>query len=155
MVTRKGTGMAIPAWVVEVVKPVAELIDKFTLSKEERRQLELQLLGLQISLVEKTLEYESKLFQAQRDIIVAEAQGESWLQRNWRPILMMTFAAIVAWQYLLRPLLSPLFGGLPVVELPEHLWTLLQIGVGGYILGRSGEKIAQSLANKGGNANVQ
>lgn len=141
--------MAIPIWVVDLVKPLAELVDKFTLSKEEKKQLELQLLGLQIGLVEKTLEYESRLFEAKRDIIVAEAKGESWLQRSWRPLLMLVFASIVAWQYLFRPMLAGMFPGLPVVELPEHLWYLLEIGVGGYIVGRSGEKIAANLSKKG------
>ncbi|MEM4203924.1 MAG: holin family protein [Candidatus Methanomethylicaceae archaeon] len=142
--------MAIPMWVVDVVRPVAELIDKFTLSKEEKKQLELQMLGMQITLVEKALDYESQLFQAKRDVIVAEAKGESWLQRSWRPLLMLVFATIVAWQYLIRPILSAIIPGLPVVELPEHLWSLLEIGVGGYIIGRSGEKIASALSKRNG-----
>ena len=29
---------------------------------------------------------------AATDIILAEAKGESWLQRNWRPVLMLWFA---------------------------------------------------------------
>jgi hypothetical protein len=28
------------------------------------------------------------------------------------------------------------------------VWTLLQIGLGGYVVGRSGESIAKSLANR-------
>jgi hypothetical protein len=28
-----------------------------------------------------------------------------------------------------------------VIDLPRELWNLLQIGVGGYIVGRSGEKM--------------
>ena len=31
---------------------------------------------------------------AQAKIVLAEAQG-SWLQRNWRPLLMVTFAGLV------------------------------------------------------------
>jgi hypothetical protein len=31
------------------------------------------------------------------------------------------------------------------IELPDELWNLLMIGVGGYIVGRSGEKIAAKV----------
>ena len=29
---------------------------------------------------------------ARRDVIVAELRGESWLQRNWRPFVAISFA---------------------------------------------------------------
>ena len=31
------------------------------------------------------------------------------------------------------------------IPLPDELWNLLMIGVGGYIVGRSGEKIAEKV----------
>jgi len=34
-----------------------------------------------------------------------------------------------------------------VLELPGGLWALLTTGVGGYVVGRSGEKIVQSIKN--------
>jgi hypothetical protein len=34
------------------------------------------------------------------------------------------------------------------VLLPTDVWTLLQIGLGGYVVGRSGESIARTLANR-------
>jgi hypothetical protein len=74
------------------------------------------------------------------DIILAEARGESWLQRNWRPLLMMTCIAIIANNYVLYPYLKAIFGWGVALELPESLWELLKIGVGGYVVGRSLEK---------------
>ena len=87
--------------------------------------------------------------QGQISIILAEAQGASWLQRNWRPILMLTVVAIIANNYIVAPYLG-LFG-LPalVLDLPGELYTLMTIGVGGYIAGRSGEKIAKTLKGQG------
>ena len=75
--------------------------------------------------------------------IVAEAQSESWLARNWRPITMLTFVAIVANNYILYPYLT-LFG-VPstMLETPEQLWNLINIGLGGYVIGRSAEKVAK------------
>lgn len=81
-------------------------------------------------------------------IIKAEAQGESWLQRNWRPLLMLSIVAIVVNNYLVYPYLS-LFGAPALVlDLPPELFNLMTMGVGGYVMGRSAEKV---MANyKGG-----
>lgn len=79
------------------------------------------------------------------DIIKAEAQGESWLQRNWRPILMLTIVLIIANNYLIKPYITALFGvELPLLELPNRLWDLMTLGVGGYVTGRSLEKVAET-----------
>ncbi|MFZ5653179.1 MAG: 3TM-type holin [Pseudomonadota bacterium] len=84
------------------------------------------------------------------EIITAEAQGASWLQRNWRPILMLTIVAIVANNYLVAPYINALFGAAtaPVLDLPDRLWDLMTIGVGGYVAGRSAEKVATVLGGK-------
>ena len=76
-------------------------------------------------------------------IVRLEAQG-NWLQRSWRPILMLSIVAIVVNNGILCPVLKSL--GLPIVpmELTSELWTVLQVGLGGYVVGRSGEKIMQT-----------
>jgi hypothetical protein len=35
--------------------------------------------------------------------------------------------------------------------LPGDVWTLLQIGLGGYVVGRSAESVARTMANKPAN----
>ena len=78
------------------------------------------------------------------NIILAEANGKSWLQRNWRPVLMISIVAIIVNNYILFPYLS-LFGVKVIsLNLPDKLYTLMEIGVGGYVVGRSGEKIMQT-----------
>jgi len=78
------------------------------------------------------------------EIILAEARG-GWLQRNWRPLLMISVMAIVVNNYILFPYLSMWTDKVVVLELPGGLWALLTTGVGGYVVGRSGEKIASQL----------
>ena len=68
-------------------------------------------------------------------VIMAEAKGESWLQRNWRPMLMVLFGIIIANNFLIVPL-----AGTPTAEIPPDMWDLLKLGLGGYVLGRSAEK---------------
>lgn len=91
----------------------------------------------------RLLAHEGAELEARARIVLAEAGGESWLQRNWRPILMLVIVAIVANNYLVAPYLEAL--GLPSrdLDLPDQLWNLMKIGVGGYVVGRSGEKIAR------------
>jgi hypothetical protein len=67
-------------------------------------------------------------------IITAEAQGDSWLQRNWRPLTMLVMVGCVAAHWL---------GFTPKGLTPDEVTGLLdivQVGLGGYVVGRSVEK---------------
>jgi hypothetical protein len=83
--------------------------------------------------------------------VLAEAKSEHKITSMWRPILMLTITAIVAWNFLfgaLVELVVEITSGnkIPLtIPLPDELWNLLMIGVGGYVVGRSGEKIADRL----------
>ena len=91
------------------------------------------------------LDYQTALVNAQSGTIEAEARSDSWLAANWRPILMLTFTFIVAMNYAILPM-AGWFGSTVVpLTLPPDMWALLKIGIGGYIVGRSGEKITRSL----------
>jgi len=120
------------------------VIDKAITDKDEANRLKAE---IQHRLIDR----QDAALQAQMKIILAEATGESWLQRNWRPLLMTVIVAIIANNYLLAPYLGAMFGVGLQLELPEHMWNLMTLGVGGYIAGRSGEKIAGTLNGKRGN----
>jgi len=89
--------------------------------------------------------------QAAAQVVMAEAKSEHTITATWRPILMLTITAIVGWNYLLAPIATVIINyalGQQValsIPLPDELWNLLMIGVGGYVIGRSGEKIAGTL----------
>lgn len=83
--------------------------------------------------------------QEQASIIKAEATGHSWLQRNWRPLLMLVCIIIVFNNFVLFPYLSMFTTKVTVLELPVWLWRLMVIGVGGYIGGRTVEKAAPGV----------
>ena len=72
-------------------------------------------------------------------VVRAEAKGESWLQRNWRPIGMLTLLALIV---------SYFYGfTAPNIDAPlvERLLYIFQYGLTGYVAGRSGEKIAKTM----------
>ena len=74
-------------------------------------------------------------------MITAEAQGESWLQRSWRPVVMLTFTARVVCRWL--GWTTP--GLTEAVEL--KLLGIVQLGLGGYIASRGVEKVGQTVRN--------
>lgn len=119
------------------IAPVSKLIDDLHTSDEERETLRLEFYRLQFGIFEQVMTYEKQLLEAKSNIIVAEAQGQSWLQRSWRPITMLTFLCLVVFDS---------FGWL-ANPLAEQAWTLLQIGLGGYVVGRSMEKITPRIAD--------
>ena len=120
----------IAALIPAITGIIGKVIDKAVPDKDaaEKMKADLTLQLLQLNAEE--------LKQAS-SIILAEVQGESWLQRNWRPGLMVWFAGLVGAYW---------FGFTPE-NLPESaildLFQLVQIGIGGYIVGRSGEKIVK------------
>lgn len=125
--------MDIWAAVTSMVKPVTDVIDAVHTSDEERLNIEARLLELKDKIVEREIKLREKELEAQAKIITAEAQGASWLQRNWRPITMITFLVLVV---------ADTFG-LTEYRLSAESWALLQLGIGGYVVGRSAEKITQ------------
>jgi hypothetical protein len=84
----------------------------------------------------------------QGSVIEAEARGEGWLQRNWRPIVAVCFAFIVVFYGLITPIAVGWFGA-PPVRVGDQLlgWIMdaVVICLGGYIGGRSLEKIVATL----------
>ena len=52
---------------------------------------------------------QAKEMEAKANVVVAEAQGESAAQRNWRPHLMYLFMFILGFNYILAPLMT-MFG---------------------------------------------
>lgn len=107
-----------------------------------------------VKLTQEILKNEADFAQAAAQVIIAEAQGHSWMQRNWRPCLMFTIMGLLVWNGAAAPLIAAVFGvDLPLLQawqaIPTEMWTLLSIGVGGYIAGRSGEKIAASWTQRG------
>ena len=123
----------------DAVKGVTDLVGQFVEDKDKANELETAIKNKLVSL-------EQEVVKAQRDVIVAEANSQSFIASNWRPIMMLTFVFIIANNYILFPYVQ-LFGGTAIeLKIPEAIWGLLKIGVGGYVVGRSGEKMVESYA---------
>ena len=107
---------------------VLDIVDDVVEDKDAANNLKFQI-------QKQLIETKSTELEAQAKIGLAEAQG-SWLQRNWRPRLMVTFAGLVVAYWF----------GVMAPDIPESvqnsLLNIVMIGVGGYVMGRSAEKVA-------------
>jgi len=140
------------AWWSAIIAPVANLfnsalgiVDKMVPDKDLAAKLKA---ALSQELMRITHNEFIELLKSQTSIILAEAKG-GWLQRNWRPGLMLTFMIIIANNYIIHPYLALFFPGKSLaLALPPEMWGLLKIGVGGYVVGRSVEKVTAGGVTK-------
>lgn len=126
--------------VLGALNPIKGIIQAFTGNAENKRELLGALAKAEVSLVTSALDYEKERLAALQKIIVAEAQSSNWLTSNWRPLTMLTFVALVVGTWL----------GLSPEDLPDELilelFSLIKLGLGGYVIGRSAEKIVKTVA---------
>ena len=125
-----------------ILAPIFGLIDKAVVDKDEALKIKSELEGAVVEIQKVTLE-------GARDIVIAEAQGESWLQRNWRPMFMVFLMFFIG-----SSVIAGAFGYGAEVKagwdaIPQPAWTLSQIGLGGYIGGRTVEKVTKTVTGKG------
>lgn len=131
--------IAIASFISSVFQPAADLIDSMHTSVEEKMQAKGVLLDKVIQFIGNALKYEARTLEARAKIVEAEAKSNNWLTSSWRPITMLTFLVIIV---------GAAFGLLDMSNLdnvPEEMWSLLKIGIGGYIGGRSAEKVTGSI----------
>lgn len=126
--------MSILTFIGTIFKPAVDLIDDLHLSKEEEATLKNELEKIQVQVKEKVIDLESKTIEGQAKIIEAEARSDSWLTKNWRPMVIMSLFCLIVLDY---------FGVSSSDGLPEQAWRTIDIALGGYIGGRSVEKVAR------------
>lgn len=110
-----------------------KLIDKLWPDPAARDQAKLAMLEL-------AQKGELTEFTARAEIIKTEAASTHWLAANWRPLTMLTFVGLITARW---------FGwAAPNLSEAEYikLWSIVEFGLGGYVVGRSAEKIAPAIA---------
>jgi hypothetical protein len=111
-----------------VAGAVFKTIDKVVDNKGEADKLKAKV-------QEKIIAGELAELEGAAKIIQTEAQG-GFLQRNWRPIMMLVFAGLMVAHWF----------GFTAPNIPESvqnsLLNIILVGIGGYTVGRSAEKVA-------------
>jgi hypothetical protein len=111
--------------------PLFEIIGRFFPDPEKKAAAQLQL-------VQMAQNGDLAELNAALQTILAEANG-NWLQRSWRPMMMIFFCGLVGarWFGYSAPNMRP--------EEIMELWAIVKIGIGGYTIGRTGEKIIPQI----------
>lgn len=110
-----------------------KLIDRLWPDPTQRDQARLAMLEL-------AQKGELAEFTQRAEIVKTEAASENWLASSWRPILMLVFGALIVARW---------FGwAAPNLSEAEYLklWSIVELGLGGYVIGRSAEKIVPAVA---------
>lgn len=110
-----------------------QLIDRLWPDPDKRDQAKL-------ALMEMAQKGELAELMGRAEIVKAEAASEHWLAANWRPLLMLTFGGLIVARW---------FGfAAPNLSEAEYLklWSIVELGIGGYVIGRSVEKVAPAIA---------
>jgi hypothetical protein len=120
-----------------VAGAVFKTIDKVVDNKGEADKLKAKV-------QEKIIAGELAELEGAAKTIQIEAQG-GFLQRNWRPIMMLVFAGLMVAHWF----------GFTAPNIPESvqnsLLNIILVGIGGYTVGRSAEKVADKFnTNKKG-----
>lgn len=94
------------------------------------------------ALLERQFDVDEALIKARSETIVAEASNEQFLPSNWRPITMLAFVGMIGGYW---------FGLTPEIpsEAVADMFELVKLGLGGYVIGRSAEKITKEVSGKG------
>jgi len=129
------TSLSLPALLGRIFDPLAALLDEAASSASAREAARVKLAAVKADAFSAALAFEEDRLATAARLVAAKADGQSWLQRNWRPLTMLCFLFLV---------MADSFG-LLAFRLSAEAWGLLQIGLGGYVVGRSVEKIAPQI----------
>jgi uncharacterized membrane protein (DUF106 family) len=116
----------------DIINGISNILGKFIpdATLKQKAQEEIQ------NAIQNTIQQE---LQNAKESITTEEQG-NWLQRSWRPLVMLSFTFILLYQYFISQIFK-----IPTIQLPDDFFILLKIGLGGYIGLRSVEKIVTTL----------
>jgi hypothetical protein len=113
------------------VKDIGNVVDGLTTSDDEKNKAKAQLSEIVLNSLNSVTE-------AQADVLKTEMQG-NWLQRSWRPLVMIAFVVllIIRWTGISTHHID--------LSLEMQLMEIIKLGLGGYVVGRSVEKVATTV----------
>jgi len=98
-------------------------------------------LEIEKSFAIETMRQAQAIEQAAAEVVKAEAQSAHWLAANWRPITMLVFVGLIVARWF--GWAAPNLGDAEYLK----LWDIVQLGLGGYVIGRSAEKIVPAITD--------
>ena len=126
-----------------LIDSIGKAIDKNVTSDEERLKAKKDLTNI-------ILKYSTDTNNIQKELMLTEMQGNKY-QRSWRPSLMYMAMFVILFTWVIMPLVNiwakdPYINDY-IVSLKDatDFWNIILLGVGAFGIGRSAEKITNSV----------
>lgn len=119
---------------------VGDIISKFVKDPTEALKAQEQAQLLQNNLQIAIITADTTFAQAQAGVLEADDKA-GFLAANWRPITMLAFVFCIVYNYVVTPVFN-----LKSVDIPVDMWTVIKIGLGGYLTGHTVEQVAPTVA---------
>lgn len=113
------------------IDAIGKVVDNVITNDDEKSKAKKEL-------TEVVLKSLNEVANVQGEVIKKEMEG-NFLQKSWRPLLMLTFGTILVCKWF------GLTDGNIDYELELKLMDIVQLGLGGYVVGRSVEKVAGTV----------
>lgn len=125
-----------------ILPGITKILDKVIPDADKRAEA-------QEAVTKLLLENQNAILQASKDVMVADAQSEGWLTRNARPGVVVWAMGMITWV-----IFSPIFGLQDATihalqRVPDSLWNLVMVGIGGYMLAKTVENTVKTAARSG------
>ena len=121
---------------------VAKIISLFKVYPNVAAANALELQKIQAELVSKQMDAASAEMEAAKQIIVAEAQSQSWLPRNVRPLLLLLWGLAITFNAVVPIIARFWMPGLQPFPLDPWVYKLTAVGFTGYVTARTWEKVS-------------
>lgn len=127
--------------ILAIINAITPIINRIIPDPDKR-------LDIQRQLEDALISAKAQIFTSMKDVMVADAQSDSSYTKNARPTIVYWSLGIVSLIVLVTP-----FGYSDVIltslnEVPSKMWDLMTVGVGAFVLGRSGEKMLNNYKEK-------
>ena len=116
-----------------ILQMINPLIDRFFPDKEKADEAKAEMARIAAQAEAAQAQADAAKMESQSKVIVAEANSQSYAARNWRPHLMYCLMLTYPMNWIVFPLLRGFGIDIPVLPIPTEYWTVLSIGLGGYI----------------------
>ena len=129
----------------DLVEKVGAALDKNITTKDEK-------LEAKTNITKLVAEFSDKALNIQKDVIMAEMQGNSY-QRSWRPSLMYMAMFIIFSTWFIFPIINVWAQDPNITDFIGDLknstdfWDIIKLGVGAFGIGRTVEKVAKDVVN--------
>jgi len=115
----------------DILSEAGSIVDNLSTSNEEKSNAKARLSEIVFNAL-------GHLAQVRGQVIQSEMAG-NWLQKSWRPVLMLTFGGVILCKWF----------GITDANISEalelELLSIIKLGLGGYVIGRSVEKVSEQV----------